>query len=307
MGYHNWERTPRMSAETIVSGPPRDTQFNDYIYWAQKPEAFSNSVAHGDSLISACFPVDVLLHFIGVEWLTMCEYIRTRLEQISGEIRYPSRFAVADFFDDTLPKLHVWQRQIPLYREMLNEAIRRISSFPTLRGSAKIDQRAVPNQSSNRTGTNIGEMAGEEDGNLKSTIFSNCCEQVLVSSCEELQDILADMDEYQRRGDRLIDVTSTMISITDSRRALQAFRDSKNVGRLTWLAAIFIPLNFVCALFSMQPDVTVLHKSIKRWFTVALPLSAATVGLVYIVSVIASVSIIRKWLLQAFGRDRRHR
>lgn len=54
--------------------------------------------------------------------------------------------------------------------------------------------------------------------------------------------------------------------------ATQSLAESQNLARLTWLAAIFIPMTFVSGLFSMTDNVGGITDTFKTYFAVALPL-----------------------------------
>jgi hypothetical protein len=289
LGYRNWERTPSISVNTIPSGPPRDSLFNDFTYWAQKQGAVSCRIDLKHLNKDARFAMQVLLHLVGAEWLMMGEYVRARLTQIEWELSFPSHFGgLPVTMDSALSKLHVWRRLIALYREMLNETISRVSNFSSLIMTSKFEDGARKAKSiSDSKASVVGEDEERCESGL-SAIANHGHTQSIAVFLDDFQNILVRMDELQQRVDRLTDVFSTGISIQDSRQALAAFQESKSVGRLTWLATVFIPLNFVCALFSMQPDVTTLHETIRRYLRVALPLAAGCVGFVFLLSVVSA-------------------
>ncbi|PSR82100.1 hypothetical protein BD289DRAFT_339377, partial [Coniella lustricola] len=90
--YRNWNRVPSLSeVSTIPPGPPavNTSSFYEYfIYWASRPGAFDFGTAHsghGD-LSPICLPLQALLHIICNEWLTIVDYIKTRLNQVDWEI-----------------------------------------------------------------------------------------------------------------------------------------------------------------------------------------------------------------------------
>jgi len=264
-GYRNWETTSKVE-DPIPDGPPRDSLYNDFIYWAKKPDAFntllSNNPASNNSFSNHHIPIQALLHIICAEWLTIADYIKTRLGQIEWEISFPEHFLDKHSeIDVALKKLHVWRRLVPLYREELTETLRRVFNFPCKSMS----------------------MIGSGNG------FSQC--QCAVQSSapakqgpinafrDDFTRALSYMEEYQQRIDRLTSVVTATISNKDSRRSLE---DNRNVARLTWLATFFIPLSFVATIFSMQPDITMLGPTSIWYAEIALPLAAfsMTVGLI---------------------------
>ena len=74
--------------------------------------------------------MQALLHLVCSEWLTMSDYIKTRLNQIDLEIVKPKKFAPDNHIDIALERLHMWRRLIPLYREMVSETLQQVFRFP---------------------------------------------------------------------------------------------------------------------------------------------------------------------------------
>jgi Mg2+ and Co2+ transporter CorA len=258
------------------NGPPRTTLFNDLIYWAKQPNAFGEASSN-NSAPNIHLPIQAILRIICAEWLTIADYIKTRLGQIEWEIAFPEHFISKHAnIDLSLRKLHVWRRLVPIYREMLTENLRRVSHFPC----------CTPNLvgSGNGLGSTNGNIASESTSNSASTDYYNNCKCALyhsapVSQCpastfhDEFARVLSSMVEYQQRVDRLTSVVTATISIADSRRALKDSMNNQSVTQLTWLAAFYIPLNFISSLFSMQGDISSLQGTFKLYFTVALPLA----------------------------------
>jgi hypothetical protein len=112
--------------------PPRNSLYNDFIYWAQKTDVFETPTSN-NAAANIHVPVQALLHLVCAEWLTIADYIRTRLGQIEWEISFPEHFLYkGSNIDVALKKLHVWRRLVPLYREMLTETLQRVLHFPCL-------------------------------------------------------------------------------------------------------------------------------------------------------------------------------
>jgi Mg2+ and Co2+ transporter CorA len=66
-----------------------------------------------------CGPI---LEMICGEWLTICQYINTRLVQIEWELENPDYRNDLDGLGSALTKLHVWRRGVPLYQTSVAEA-----------------------------------------------------------------------------------------------------------------------------------------------------------------------------------------
>src|ERR1700709_1755983 len=121
-GYGNWENTPSMHEKKPPRPPPRTSPYEDIVYWAQKLDAFGPPHPTSTANAQLQLPLQALLHFVFAEWLTMCEYVKTRIGQIEWEISYPEHFLQReDGINVAFNKLHVWRRLLPLYREMLTE------------------------------------------------------------------------------------------------------------------------------------------------------------------------------------------
>ncbi|KAK3350332.1 hypothetical protein B0T25DRAFT_583076 [Lasiosphaeria hispida] len=186
--------------------------FEDYMFWALRPETV---LKQGGAQITADAP---LLRLVCAEWLTMSQYIKTRLSQIDWEITHPAEFLTQTQIDTILNKLHTWRRLVPQYREMISE---------TLAG-------VLPQGPGTGTKTPKSPLdAFQQDYKL----------------------VLAQMEEYERRIDRLTAVVTSAISIVDSRR----------VEQLTLLAAFFVPLSLVGTLFSMSEDITQIKVTFGYW------------------------------------------
>ena len=279
-GYRNWEETPSMHETKAPDSPPRDSLFNDLVYWAQNTDAFKTSSAT-DPASNIHIPIQALLRLVCAEWLTLTEYIRTRLGQIEWEISFPEHFLGKDTsVDVALKKLHIWRRLVPLYREMLAETLQRVFHFPC----------HAPNLPNGRSGLgNINSKASEtaEGNNLPTNCQcpmhdSTSTKQGPINALrDDFARVLSYMEDYQDRIDRLTSVVTAIISIEDSRRGRD---DNRNVSRLTWLATFFIPLSFVASLFSMQADIGTIRETIKWYFAAALPLAVVSLGLALILA-----------------------
>jgi hypothetical protein len=268
-GYRNWEATPSIKNKDPIVGPPRTSLYDDFVYWAKRPEAFKTTAppSHPDS--NHHIPIQALLHIICAEWLTIADYIKTRLGQIEWEISTPEHFLEKHSeIDVALKKLHVWRRLVPLYREELTETLQRVFHFPC----------HSTNLISSGNGFNQCSCALQNSAPVK--------QGPINAFRDDFARALSYMEEYQLRIDRLTSVVTATISIKDSRRSQE---DNRNVARLTWLATGFIPLSFVATLFSMQTDITLLQETYKWYFAAALPLAALSLIIAFMLALPPSV------------------
>lgn len=146
--YRNWNRVPSLNEKIPPDAAPSRQEasfFNDFIYWASRPESFNfgsksrggggGGGAEGEgkadpsspSPSPICIPTQALLHLVCAEWLTLVDYIKTRLNQVDWEIAFPGNFLAKDEqIEKALGKLHYWRRVVPVYRAMLAETFLRV-------------------------------------------------------------------------------------------------------------------------------------------------------------------------------------
>lgn len=249
--------------DTLSHTSPEDRRrhyfFEDFVYWAQQAEAFGAEPEEGGAAPQAVehLPLQALLHLVGAEWLTLCEYIKTRLSQVELETVDPEHFAATRHVDVALGKLHLWRRLIPLYREMVAETIQHVFHLPC---------RA---QTEYLLGGGGGGRGGEE-GRVST---SSPPPPSIRAYKEDFGLVLAYLEECQARVDRLTSVVTAVMAVEDTRRANN---DARNMGRLTWLATFFIPFSVVAGIFGIQhaPDGDML----RRYFEVTLPTIALTLA-----------------------------
>jgi len=251
-GYRNWGSMPSirdtadcktpLTASSVPSLTRRTTPpdpdsppsppasfFSDFLFWAQHPDAVLNHTTPDAPVDTPDIPTIALLRLASAEWLTMSQYIKTRLSQIDWEITHPKEFLTQTQIDIILNKLHTWRRLVPQYREMITETQTRLFKSP-----------AVP--------------AGRHSRPSLHT-YNTSDPSPLDPFRVEFDLVLSQMEEYERRIDRLTTVVTSAISIVDSRR----------VERLTLLAMLFVPLSLVGTLFSMSDDITQISDTFGWW------------------------------------------
>lgn len=210
--YRNWAKTPPVGkSPPDDSGPPSDNFFDDFIYWARRPENF-NFQGPSDSSSPICLPTQVLLHLVCTEWLTMVDYIKTRLNQVDWGIAFPDDFLEKEEqIDEHLTKLHHWRRVVPLYREMIAETFLRV-----------FRETAHPNKM--HPGRNMHEPAPKTASALAELMNTDC----INAYQQDFALVLGYMEEFQNRIDRLTDVVTAVINMGDSRRG---YKDNKNLRK----------------------------------------------------------------------------
>lgn len=298
-------------------GDPPSSFFNDYIYWASRPEAFyfnnnnNSGGAHGgDSAL--CIPTQALLHLVCTEWLTLVDYIKTRLNQVDWEIAFPGNFLAKDEqIEKALSKLHYWRRVVPVYRSMLAETFLRV-----FRETKHPNHMHPP-----RGGSGGGGPADGAAGSVVATMVmererqmqqqhqqhqhphssSSALEDLLSRECirayrQDYTLVLTYLEEYQSRIDRLTEVVTAVISIQDSRRG---YKDNKNLQWLTWLATFFIPLSFVATMLSMTTGpLDQLHDAAVMWAQVSIPSGLLIMSCVMLMSIARCRRAIRGFFIE---------
>ncbi|KAI3336859.1 hypothetical protein HD806DRAFT_19871 [Xylariaceae sp. AK1471] len=265
----------------------QDNFFKDFIFWARQQDLYPNP--NTDHASKPLVPLQVLLHLVCSEWLTMLDYIKTRLGQLDWEIVKPEFFRLGNQ-GDALEKLHVWRRLVPLYREMVSETIRHIDQFScriqapiATRESGHIGSDMVLGSSPVETShsptkepldkTRIGVTTSFAHPLSPGNYVSDQAQLSLISHYQrDFSLIQSQLEEYQKRIDQLTAVVTAAISIEDSRRGLQ---NNHNIGRLTWLATLFIPLSIIAGVLSMQSNVgDISGKTFVVYFATSIPLAA---------------------------------
>lgn len=261
----SWPNAPEKNKSQQDSDLYHNGFYEDFLYWAQQSEVFPTG-----PVSSVHIPMQVLLHLICSEWLTMTDYIKTRLNQVDLEL-VKLQFAAGNHSDVTLPKLHMWRRFIPLYREMIHDTLRHVFRFPCYgkSPSAVSPELGTLTPHSAAGSTHSAAAADPEYGQM-------ACHHPPLGSISSYQDdfklVLSQLEEYQARIDRLTTVVTAVMSIEDSQRSLA---DNHNIRRLTWLATFFIPFSLIAGTFSMDDDVRNMSGyTIGLYFATSVPLAS---------------------------------
>jgi hypothetical protein len=110
--------------------------------------------------------------------------------------------------------------------------------------------------------------------------------------------ISTNIEEYGRMLENTVPVVTSLVQIFEARRA---YIETSNISRLTILALIFVPLNYISSLFSMNLSVAPGSTHFWVYFVVAIPVTL----LVVVVARYPSPHIwnISAWV-EALGRSR---
>jgi Mg2+ and Co2+ transporter CorA len=173
------------------------------------------------------------LSIIAAEWLTVVQYLTTRLNQIEWELQHPDFRTPPYGLDASLRRLHPWRRSLPVYEQWVQEVLDDMLSDDAL----------------SKDQWHSGEL-------LKLRGDFIAVRKALRTKQTQVQD--------------MVSVVTAIISIEENKRSAE---QNHNVTRLTYLAVLFVPMTFVSGFLSMTPDVTALSRTFWIYFALALPLT----------------------------------
>lgn len=232
-------------------GPPSDNVFEAFLHWATRPSAFSFlgvTAGHLRSAATADFAKSVVLHLVCTEWLTLLDYVRTRLDHILGESGLPIleyNGENAEQFLKAIEKLVRWHcREVPILREMVKETIRDL-----------FDQMDSQHQLVQSVDSKASASSGPSSQDYR----------------QDFQRVLVSLEEIQKQIDAIMGQVSKAVAALQHNRRESG--DSYNLVLLLVLAALWFPLSFVRNIVWMTAD------SLRLWPAAALPLLLVLMGL----------------------------
>ncbi|KAL8895772.1 MAG: hypothetical protein Q9207_008016 [Kuettlingeria erythrocarpa] len=189
------------------------------------------------------------------EWLILIRYANTRLSQLEWEVEDPYLRRRYQDLSATLDKIHSWRRRFPIYKTMASEALSQ---------GIRRDQ------------------------------FLQATENSLLALEKDFEVILAELADLHERAERIMSVVTAVMSIEESKKALQ---QDRSLARLTYLAVTFVPLSFISSFFSMSDDVTKLRQTFWIYFSVAIPVTLLALVIVRFSDSVVDLyrSVIRKF------------
>ncbi|KAL8765973.1 MAG: hypothetical protein Q9209_007120 [Squamulea sp. 1 TL-2023] len=202
------------------------------------------------------------LYNVCAEWLTVLRYANTRLSQLEWEIEDPYLRDRQEDLSTTLDKIHSWRRRFPLYKTLVTETLNKV---------------------------------------IRRDQFGYATSNSLLVLEKDFETILDELNQFHERAERIMSVVTAVMSIEESKKALQ---QNRSLARLTYLAVTFVPLSFVSSFFAMTEDVTKLTQTFWVYFAVAIP-----VTLLALVVVRFSDSIVnntRRCVRRLRKKQRRH-
>ena len=166
------------------------------------------------------------------EYYTFANYATTRVAQLEWEVENPNIQRGQGGLQVTIDKLHRWRRRFPIARTLLSDVLEKV-----------IKQQHVMDRTHNH----------------------------ILDLQRDFEIVLSKLEDLQLRADRIMNVVTAVMSIEESRKAVD---QNRSLARLTWLAVTFVPLSFTSSLFSMNSELSTLVGTFRIFFAVALPLTA---------------------------------
>ncbi|KAF3053002.1 hypothetical protein E8E11_010505 [Didymella keratinophila] len=236
----NWLPTVGLGEEIPSLHTPDKSWYQDIVRMTTAYPWFEDQSGHD---IGPQVLVHPTLYTVCAEWLIVYDYVKTRVSQIEWEVELPEVFrekekndlrSKSELIADSLKRLHTWRRHIPVFRDMVTEAL----------------QQGLP-AAARLTSSSAGGGA-----------------KAFEDIRPDFDRVLDNIKELQDRIDRLTAIVTSEINIEDTKQSIE---DNHNLARLTWLATIFIPLSFVSAFFSMNESVSALRYTYGWFFLTAIP------------------------------------
>ncbi|KAK0383166.1 hypothetical protein NLU13_9079 [Sarocladium strictum] len=156
------------------------------------------------------------------EVLVTLEYSFTGLFQIEWQLD-SQRTRHVDDLEDCIDSLHKWQRRLPFYVEYIEDSI------AALRGRYHQGMTLAPPPPP-------PAVAAWQ-----------------TSVLNDYTSLLTRLLTLQNRADKIMQMAVSIISIEESKKAMI---ESRNMGRITYLAFIFVPMSFVTSFLSMNEDLS---------------------------------------------------
>ncbi|KAI0024200.1 hypothetical protein F4780DRAFT_797160 [Xylariomycetidae sp. FL0641] len=314
-GYRPFERSPtpeesrqqKMFAVPPRTARPRSTLFDDFLFWTQNMAQQDVDHVRANPRVMA----QRLFQIVCAEWLTLSRYAAARLRQIEWEVERPDfrLNAYQGSIDSSLSKSHTWRRRLPLYRDMIADAHKKLFGDALPRpetgdgiepagGGRMVLQQQQQQQQQSEDEDEDEDAAAEGHHRKPETMPAP------APADDGVADLRADyavaarqLDALLRQTERITAVTTAVAAFEESRRAVD---QNRFLGRLTYLAVIFAPLSFLSSFLSMTSDVEALTQTIWVFFAAAAPVSLA----VYLVVDPAVAAALRRALRALLGRRR---
>lgn len=289
-GNRPFENTPSMksrqdSPQATIGLKHGSSLFQELVYWSSRMTQKDIDSVHADP---TCISIPVL-RLVIADWLTVLKYMTARLGLIEWEMEKPHWGENPSEMDDLMKKLAPWRRNIGYYQAMVNETIARL--FP-------------------HTLQTPFDAAMDSTGSPISTQIPVCSNSQMMSLWPDFRIVKQQMHDCHARIMSIQTTATNAINIEESRRAVEqnknALQQNKNLARLTFLATIFIPLNFTSSFLSMSPNFAQAKGTVWLFFVLGIPITLSALIVVDLTHPDPKKSVIKRYWTKMFpGPQRR--
>lgn len=223
--------------------------------WAKKVEAFECLSTDG-GLASAWIPTQILFHVVCNHWLTLIDYLKSRLNHIQLEIESPD-----DFIDYSTAMTERQSRLCALHRMLLTfrEMIQDMGSFHYMALDHADDGGAC------RSGCDFGVEPRRDSEECHRCMFE--CKNPYQSDISKLCDLMA---EYSGQVYRLMKANQVNGSV---QRSLARPDNSHRITLIVWLCTLY---SMGCLVAQVLGDTThpisELVLALKVWAAIGVSL-----------------------------------
>ncbi|KAI1265120.1 hypothetical protein F5Y18DRAFT_58933 [Xylariaceae sp. FL1019] len=254
-GYGRLDTPPKMMSTTdsLTFRQPEMPIFDAFLSCIStlSPEDCGRLVADPENITSHVYPM------VFAEILVTLQYAFTGLFQIEWQLDSERTRKLEDL-DTALDSLHKWQRRLPFYVAWVRDAITGIEGrYDLWQQSAVLSPftSVKPGEPLLRTDmAHVTQASGWQSGIRRDFIS-----------------MLARLQALQLRADKIMKMAVAIISVEEGKKAMN---ESRNMGRITYLAFVFVPLSFVTSLLSMNPDISATKALVYAiFFAVSIPVS----------------------------------
>ncbi|KXT12507.1 hypothetical protein AC579_10345 [Pseudocercospora musae] len=233
-GYRPFQETPSFAdwqedPDEEVAGPPPPTVslYEHVLYWCSQvsPEEVER-IQKEPRYIGL-----PMYRLVVADWMAVLKYMTTMLGLIEWGFEKPHWSEDPSDIEELVKKFSPWRRNIGYYQTMISDAIARLFP-PALKAQLDPMQQPSPPQ-------------------LLNPPTPACDETGVLSLWTDFKNIKQQMTDSQNRINSIQTMAGNVINTEEARRAV---RQNKNLARLTFLATVFIPLNFTTSFLSMSPN-----------------------------------------------------
>lgn len=95
----------------------------------------------------------------------------------------------------------------------------------------------------------------------------------------DIQHLQSNLEHYSRSLEQMVPIATSMVQLLDSRRGIL---EASHVGRLTFIALVFVPLSWVSSIFSMSDGYSPGHEHFWVYFATSVPVLLLVVFLSFV-------------------------